>query len=88
MWIRFLDDFDYRGAGFTIAYKAGMTMNVTTAAADAAVAKGKAVRMSKVGRDAEPTHVHVDTKESRVDGWTRTDRVGDPVFLVEVPDGG
>lgn len=53
-WIRFTDNFDYRTTAFTIAYKAGMTQNVTSECAILAIAAGKAVRMRKVSKDAEP----------------------------------
>ncbi|MBL0934837.1 MAG: hypothetical protein IBJ07_08810 [Rhizobiaceae bacterium] len=42
MWIRFTDDYNWRQPGFTIAYKAGMTANVTRACAEAAMKAGKA----------------------------------------------
>lgn len=47
MWVRFTADFPFspevRGGRVTIAYKAGMTMNVTRECADKAVGAGKAV---------------------------------------------
>lgn len=47
-WIRFTSDFDFRPRPqVTIAYKAGMHLLVTTACADLAVAKGRAVRQGK-----------------------------------------
>lgn len=42
MWLKFTSDFSWRQPGFTIAYKAGMTRNVTRACADAAMKAGKA----------------------------------------------
>jgi hypothetical protein len=48
MWVRFTADFPFspevRGGRVTIAYKAGMTMNVTRECADKAIAAEKAVR--------------------------------------------
>jgi hypothetical protein len=41
-WLHFTADFDWRQPGFTIAYKAGTTKNVTRDCAAAALAKGKA----------------------------------------------
>lgn len=45
MWVRFLADYDYRLPQATIAYLAGMVLNVPSAHADAAVAAGRAVRL-------------------------------------------
>lgn len=42
-WVRFSDDFYWIQPGFTIAYKAGMHLNVTRACAAEAIDKGKAV---------------------------------------------
>lgn len=42
MWVRFKADYNWRQPGFTIAYKAGMTRNVTRASAEAAMKAGKA----------------------------------------------
>lgn len=54
-WIRMTADFDYHATpAVTIAYRAGQTYNVPSAAATLAVASGKAVRMRKVSKDAEP----------------------------------
>lgn len=47
MWVRFTADFDWRQPAFTIAYKDGMTLNVTRACADAAVAAGKAEKATR-----------------------------------------
>lgn len=48
MWIRFTRDFDFspaaKGGCVTIAYKAGMTENVTRECATLAVAAGRGVR--------------------------------------------
>jgi hypothetical protein len=58
MWVRFTADFDYRpNAMTTIAYKAGMVLNVPRAAGDAAISADKAVEMRKTHRDAEPEEV-------------------------------
>ncbi len=43
-WLRFTDKFNWVQPGFTIAYKAGMHLNVTRACADEAVERGVAVR--------------------------------------------
>lgn len=54
-WVRFTADHDWKPRpAVTIAYKAGMTLNVPGAAADEAVARGRAVRMRKASRDSEP----------------------------------
>lgn len=41
-WIKFTSDYNWRQPGFTIAYKTGMTRNVTRACAEAAMKAGKA----------------------------------------------
>lgn len=43
-WVRFTADHNWVQPGFTIAYKAGMHLNVTRVCADEAVEKSKAVR--------------------------------------------
>jgi hypothetical protein len=54
-WLRFTADFDWKPqASVTIAYLAGQTRNVTRACAANALAKGKAVKMVKPSKDAEP----------------------------------
>ncbi len=51
-WVRFTSDYDFRPTyGVTIAYKGGMTQNVTSACATLAVAAGKAVRLRKTNRN-------------------------------------
>lgn len=88
MWVRFTSDFDWSPRyGVVIAYKDGWTGNVTRRCGEAAVAANKAVRMQKAGKDDEPTHVHVKTRESVVDGWVTAERMGEPVLLVDTPDG-
>ncbi|MCJ8051670.1 hypothetical protein GB928_004225 [Shinella curvata] len=54
-WIRFTKDHNWVQPAFTIAYKAGMHLNVTRACADEAVAAGKAVRAKRPidGKEAE-----------------------------------
>lgn len=43
-WVRFVDDFDWRPSGkAVVAFKRGMTLFVTRAAADASIARGRAV---------------------------------------------
>lgn len=51
-WIRFTKDHNWVQPGFTIAYKAGMHLNVTRACADEAVPAGKAVRAGAPKREA------------------------------------
>lgn len=46
-WVRFTKDYDWVQPAFTIAYKAGMHLNVTRACADEAIAAGKATPMKK-----------------------------------------
>lgn len=53
-WLRFTADHDHRTPAFTIAYKAGWVGNVPHDIADAVLAAGKAVRMRKASKDAEP----------------------------------
>ncbi|RJG46505.1 hypothetical protein [Mesorhizobium sp. DCY119] len=53
-WLHFTADHDFRLPGSTIAYKAGWTGNVTRAAADAAVAAGKAVRLKTPRKGERP----------------------------------
>lgn len=53
-WVRFTADYNYRKPAFTIAYKAGMTQNVTAECATLAIAKGKAIRLRKTHKDEEP----------------------------------
>ncbi|WP_156379928.1 MULTISPECIES: hypothetical protein [unclassified Rhizobium] len=43
MHVRFVEDFDWRQPGFTIAYKAGTSKNVRRICGEEAVAKGAAV---------------------------------------------
>ncbi|WEX76892.1 hypothetical protein PYH37_005243 [Sinorhizobium numidicum] len=50
-WVEFKRDFNWVQPGFTIAYKAGMTLNVTRACADEAQAKGVAVKLPKPKRE-------------------------------------
>lgn len=66
-WVRFTDDYDFRPTyGVKIAYKAGMTQNVTRACATLAIAAGKAVRMRKAHKDEEPV------------GWPESEPDQDP----------
>lgn len=50
MWVRFLADFDYsptaRRGWTTIAYKAGMEVNVRRECGEAAIGQGKAVAVT------------------------------------------
>lgn len=56
MWVRFTADFDFSPAALggrsTIAYKAGMELNVTSECAAAAKAAGKAVAGRKPRKDS------------------------------------
>ena len=52
MWVRFTADHSWRQPGFSIDYKAGMTLNVTRACADEALSKGVAVRVPGKKREA------------------------------------
>lgn len=54
-WVRFTADHYWVQPGFTIAYKAGMHLNVTRACATEAIAAEKAVA-AKRKIDGEETH--------------------------------
>jgi len=55
MWVRFLTDMDWKPfPQVTMGYRAGMVLNVPAPAAESALAAGKAVRMRKSHRHAEP----------------------------------
>ena len=57
-WVRFTADFDWSPRyGATIAYRAGMVLNVTRRCRDGAVKANKAVAMIKASRDAVPVEV-------------------------------
>jgi hypothetical protein len=68
MWVRFTADFDFSPAAFggrsTIAYKAGMELNVTRECAAAAKAAGKAVAGRKPRKDAP----FEETSDAEADG--------------------
>lgn len=50
--VRFTEDFDWSPRyGVTIAYEASMELNVTTRCAEAAVKKGKAVKLPTPRRE-------------------------------------
>lgn len=51
-WVHFVKDFNYMKPSFTIAYKAGMTLNVKKDCADEAISKGRA-KAVKVPRKGE-----------------------------------
>lgn len=54
-WVRFTSDYDFKATpGSTIAYKAGMTQNVTRRCATLAIASGKAVRLKTPNKGEEP----------------------------------
>lgn len=52
-WVRFTEDHNWVQPGFTIAYKAGMHLNVTRTCADEAIAAGKAVRAKREAADGK-----------------------------------
>lgn len=58
-WVRFSANFNWVQPGFTIAYKAGMALNVTRACADEAINKGVAVKI------AAPRKEITDGQESK-----------------------
>lgn len=55
-WVRFLTDFDWKPKPqVTLAFRAGQEENVTTPCAEAAIAKGKAVKLPRKRKgDAGP----------------------------------
>ena len=56
MWVRFVADYDFRAtAASTVAYLAGGTYNAPSAAVDAAMRCGKAVRLVKTSKEGEPS---------------------------------
>lgn len=58
-WVRFDHSFNWGQPGFTIAYKAGMALNVTRACADEAISKGAAVKV------AAPRKENTDGQETK-----------------------
>ncbi|RVH50701.1 hypothetical protein CN212_10545 [Sinorhizobium meliloti] len=58
-WVRFSANFNWVQPGFTIAYKAGMALNVTRACADEAISKGVAVKI------AAPRKENTDGQETK-----------------------
>lgn len=47
-WVRFTADFDFKPKPqVTLAFRAGQEKNVTTPCAEAAIAKGKAVKLPR-----------------------------------------
>ncbi|RVG22969.1 hypothetical protein CN233_30310 [Sinorhizobium meliloti] len=58
-WVRFSANFNWVQPGFTIAYKAGMALNVTRACADEAISKGAAVKI------AAPRKENTDGQETK-----------------------
>jgi hypothetical protein len=66
MWVRFTADYDYKAtAASTVAYKAGGMYNAPSAAVDAAIACGRAVRLRKAHRDEEPVEWQKDQVPAR-----------------------
>ena len=55
-WVHFIEDFNYMKPSFTIAYKAGMTLNVKKDCAEEAIAKGCAKAVKAPRKGEEPTH--------------------------------
>lgn len=58
-WVEFKRDFYWVQSGFTIAYKAGMTLNVTRSCADEVISKGAAVKV------AAPRKENTDGQETK-----------------------
>jgi len=58
-WVRFDQSFNWVQPGFTVAYKAGMALNVTRACADEAISKGAAVKV------AAPRKENTDGQETK-----------------------
>lgn len=56
-WVHFTSDFNYRKPSFTIAYKAGMKLNVKADCADTAIAQGKAIKL-RAPKRGEVTDSH------------------------------
>ncbi len=63
-WVRFYEDFNYRKPSFTIAYKAGMTLNVKKDCADEAIVKKRA-RLIKTPRKDEKTENGIQSEDAR-----------------------
>ncbi|RVG06581.1 hypothetical protein CN234_21460 [Sinorhizobium meliloti] len=55
-WVRFSANFNWVQPGFTIAYKAGMALNVTRACADEAISKGVAVKIAAPRKEITDGH--------------------------------
>ncbi len=47
MWMRFLEDYDWRTRAFTVAYRKGMTLNIPKRAAEKAIDAKKAVPLTR-----------------------------------------
>lgn len=63
MWVRFTSEFWWAPSrAVRIRYPAGTVASVTHACGSAAIAAGKAVRMKKGSRDAEPVEVKDGTE--------------------------
>jgi len=62
MWIAFSNDFDWAPTGKTwlIAYKAGMRVNVTAEAGDAAIAAGAGQELATAPSRAEAERLAAD----------------------------
>jgi len=58
-WVEFKRDFYWVQPGFTIAYKAGMTLNVTRSCADEVISNGAAVKV------AAPRKENTDGQETK-----------------------
>lgn len=65
VWVRFTGDYDFKATpGSTVAYKAGMVLNVPTRCATLAAIAGKAVRLKKTNKDEEPWPVDQQPADS------------------------
>ncbi|WP_246676584.1 hypothetical protein [Mesorhizobium sp. B2-4-4] len=65
MWVKFTADYDYKPhSQATIAYKAGMVLNVTQDCQRKAIAAGKAVEMDKKSKMATATEKTDDDSRS------------------------
>jgi hypothetical protein len=53
MHVRFTADFPWRQPGFTIDYKAGMTLNVKRACGEEAIEKGVAAKIQPTKRGGD-----------------------------------
>lgn len=65
VWVRFTGDYDFKATpGSTVAYKAGMVLNVPTRCATLAAIAGKAVRLKKTNKDEDPWPVNEPAQDN------------------------